>query len=209
MSRLSAKHALTPQEVEFCKYYAASGIERIDLCYQRAFLILRPGDPSHGISRCWVEPNVPMQSLTAAQRIEVLNALPEVTKMQIVGRAREKLKDPMIQRYLEELTQSPITVAEQVLLEQAQLGDEKDARGAAVKILELDQRSNRRDDIFFLAQVLDEAGFEVVVELPQEVRRDVTCPECGHTRHMAFPVEAVGKFVAPKIPMEDANGTDG
>lgn len=212
MPNLSAKYSLTPQEIEFCKFFASSGEGRLSLCYTKAFLVMRPAFPERGIARCYVEPNVPMQGLNPQERLELLCSLPEVTSRQMLQRAREKLEDPQIQRYLAELQQSPISIAETVLLEQSLFGDEKDARGAAVKILEMDQRANRRDDIFYFADVLDEAGFEVVVDFPTEVRRDVTCPECGHVRHVAFPVEGVAKFVAPEhreLPAEVEAGTDG
>ena len=199
MPKLSSRHALTAQEIEFCKAFSAGGESRLDLHYTRAFLILRPGNRDEGIERGYVEPTIPLDGLTVAQRFEALNRLPLVEVAEIKARARAKLRDPLIKKFLKELEQSPTMVAEQALFEQALLGDEKDARGASTKILELDQRANRRDDIYFLADVLDQAGFEVVVDLPTEVRKDVICPACGHAQHVVFPVEAAGKFVAPLL----------
>jgi len=192
--RLSARHALTKKEIEFCKVFKAGQGREVNAqkreAYRKAYCHRR-GDGA------WISFDFDHELLTKEKITQLMAKAESVSGQEMLARAEAILEDYSVQQYIKELSESSVSLAEGALRENVLFGDEKEARSSADKILGREEKASRIEDIAELARVFDDAGFEIVVDLPQEVRADVVCDDCGAVKHVSLPVEAVGKFVSP------------
>jgi hypothetical protein len=161
MPRISYRHALTPQEFDFCKIYVAFGESNHTEAYRRAFLTRIKGG-------AFVEPeHIGMTS-------EELNVLPPVSPKEATRRAKQLLKQDHIIQYIAEIGKPASDHARGVLSEQAMFGDAQASRKAAEEILKQEDKMGFRDAVERWAEILCEIGAEIEVPLP------TSCPNCGH-----------------------------
>lgn len=143
MSSISARHALTDQEMEFCKIYAGFGYTSHTDAYRRSFFPPRKNNDGY------------------------LQAHPDLPSPKEANRLAKLLLDkPHIQAFLEELKAPAGDRARDVLTEQAHFGSDQIARQAAVKILEDEDRLGFRDAVEQWTTLMCAIGTEVVVPLP-------------------------------------------
>ena len=158
--RISAKHALTPEEIEFCKVFIGFGSKNHTEAYRRAFLKRRP-DSTYA------------ERWEAGTDPDLILALPEVSPKDVTRRAKAVLKQDHIERYLEEILRPPGDEARSVLADQARFGSEGASRKAAEEILKQEDKLGFREAVDRWAEIMVEIGAEVEVPLPHD------CPHCG------------------------------
>lgn len=142
-NQISVRHALDPDELEFCRIYAAFGYQNHTEAYRRAFF--------------------PKIRDETGKRVEH----PEMPTAKNVNAAARRLLDTAhIQAYLEELRTSTGEIARDVLRDHAQFGDDQASARAAIKILEQEDKLGARDATLQWAELMCAIGTEVVVPLP-------------------------------------------
>lgn len=177
MSILGAKHALTSEELKFCRVYLAMGETNAAEAWRRAF------------------PNLAFPKSDDGSDAEPL-ASKEVSR-----RANQLLKADHIQRYIAELKRPTSEHARGVLADQILTGDDQQALRAAQRALDEEDKLGFRDAVDRFWEVTAEAGAEIVVPLPGEASGDVTCPDCYRRFRATLPVEVVVP-VAEMFPLE-------
>jgi len=141
---VSARHALTDQEFDFCKRYLA-GLPAAT-AYRRAFL------REDGFGK------------TFAALDSKLNGIePEIDSKEVSRRASSLLKQDYIQAYLTEITNPAGDQARAVLLEKAVFDGD---RQAAQSVVDQEDKHNLRDAYEHWGMVMCAIGTEVVVDVP-------------------------------------------
>ena len=166
--KISAKHALTPKEIEFCKVYVAFGNTNHTEAYRRAFCIAR-------LDGTFAEPPVPHMD------DEAIKGLPALTPKEISRRAGQLLKQAHIQMYVEEISRPAGDHARGVLADTARFGKAGESLRAADQILSQEDKHGFREAVERWAEILCEIGSEIEVPLPHE------CPHCGKALYASVP----------------------
>lgn len=128
-----------------------------------------------------------------------------LTAREVSKRATALLRQEHIGRYLKELRKSGSERAREVLEEQAFFGEDSDARRAAEKILENEDRMGMRRASEKWAEHMSAIGAEVVVPLPSSVTVEGNCQDCGrpyrHEKRLeaSFPVAQMFPDQAAKV----------
>lgn len=161
MSEIRAHHALTEQEAIFCKVYVAFGSKNQAEAYRRGFLV-RTRQDRKGKQR-WIYVERPDR---ASYSHDDLKDLKEINSKEVSRRAQLLLEQEHIQQGIKEIKGDAGDTARQVLEEQAKFGDGRDARAAAEKILDLEDKMGFRDASERWAEIMCAIGTEVVVPLP-------------------------------------------
>jgi hypothetical protein len=139
---VSARHALTEQEFDFCKRHLA-GLPAAT-AYRRAFFIEKGGVTYESIA-----PNGDGEN--------------EVSSKEVSRRASTLLTQDHIQAYLAEITNPAGDQARAVLLEKAVFDGD---RQAAQSVVDQEDKHNLRDAYEHWAMVMCAIGTEVVVDVP-------------------------------------------
>lgn len=184
MARFSAGHALTEQEKRFAEVLHASEGKRVWFAFQRAFCFRRPSD---GEFVC--PPVGPEDYADGAKFAALLNTLDPIPMGAMISRATELSKQEHIRVYLQELRSPPTDLARGVLLEHMLGADTKDQRAAALEVLKAEDKLNAADATQRWIDICCEAGAEVVVPLPHELRKDHVCEACGHAQLVVIPLD--------------------
>lgn len=202
MPLVSAKHALSPRELEFCKVLESTGGTNPFIAYVRAFCY-RSGDAI-------IEPKLPVDGLDPVALREALRAEAEdpIRADEVKARAAKLLQEPHIQAFMKEMRLPILDIARSRIGEQALFGDDKDGRLAAKQILDDQDALGVRDAAEYWAQILCEIGTEVDVPLPVEVKHEHTCEQCGHQQLLTIPVDATTPLVEffPSIKKRISDG---
>lgn len=168
--KISAKYALSHNEIEFCKIFVAFGLTNHTEAYRRSFLTFRADST-------YCEAPVPGLSDDELKKLESL--LPK----EINRRAKQLLKQDYIQAYLTEIARPAGEHARSVLADQARFAaNPGDARRAAEQILASEDKLGFRDAVEHWAEIMCEIGAEIEVPLPAE------CPHCGKGLYAAAPM---------------------
>lgn len=180
MARIPAKNACTPQEIAFCRIYLAFGEKNAAEAYRRAFLVQD--------SDRWYLPRADGTP----------DADKELTPRQVSKLVKTLLGQDWIQEYIKEIARPASTHARDVLAEQAMFGDPAEARRAAEKIIDQEDKLGFRDAAERWAEVMCEAGAEIVVPLPVECNNEiiVICSNCGEKE-----VRRCGKQLETSAPL--------
>ena len=144
-SKISARHALTEQELDFCKRYEAMGRKNHTEAYRRAFWPRYKDSDGR-----WVLPE--HQDLPPPKEVS--------------RRATRLLDQDYILAYLEELRQTAGDRARDVLSEQVQFEVGRPAAQAAAQILQQEDKLGFRDAVEKYAEIMSAIGAEVVVPAP-------------------------------------------
>lgn len=149
----SAKPALTPEELAFCRIYRGFGDKNYTEAYRRAFY----SDKSR-----WTDD--PDEANENPRKHPRLIPSPKLVNK----KAAELLKQEHIQAYLTELSRGTSTEhAEAVLHEQVVYGEDATARRRAAElILDREDQLGRRDASMYWAEIMCAIGAEVVVPAP-------------------------------------------
>ena len=138
--RILARHALTIEELDFCKHVAAG------LNYTEAYRRSHFKDPETGRYR---------------------KGNPDIPEPKTANReAKQLLDQEHIQAHLEELKNTAGEHARLVLEDQAKFGVDSSARSAAEKILAAEDKMGFRDAVSQWASIIAEIGADIVVPLP-------------------------------------------
>jgi hypothetical protein len=183
MPKISSKHALTRQELIFCKIYVAFGFTNHSDAYRRAFMERRADGQ-------YVAP--PRTGMTADQ----LDAIEPITTKEINRRGKHLLSQDHIKAYIEEIGKPAGDHARGVLAEQAMFGAKAEALRAADKILEQEDKLGFRDAVTRFWEISCEIGAEVEVPLPHDVTGKVTCPHCAEGHEVTLPLRVL-------VPVEE------
>lgn len=143
-TKISARHALTQKELDFCRIYAGFDFSNPSEAWRRAF---HPDLHDSETGAYHPDPSCPKPA-SVAKRVAAL------------------LDKAHIQAYLAELKGDASDRARGVLAEQAHFGEGADAQRAAMKILESEDKLKFRDAVENWAEILCAIGTEVVVPLP-------------------------------------------
>lgn len=135
MSRINPKHALTLEELQFCKVYLAFGEKNAAEAYRRAF---------HANEERDGPPPPPKECSKRAARL---------------------LAQDYITAYIEEIQKTVSDHARQALADQVMFGDDTVARRAAERIFEMEDKLGFRDAAEKWAEVMCAIGAEVVYPL--------------------------------------------
>jgi hypothetical protein len=192
MPRISSKHALTGQELMFCKIYVAFGFTNHSDAYRRAFMV------SNKSGKYVVPPRPGMTT-------DELDALEPITTKEVNRRGKHLLSQDHIAAYIEEIGKPAGDHARGVLVEQAMFGAKGDALRAADKILEQEDKLGFRDAVTRFWEISIEIGAEVEVPLPHNVSGFVTCPHCAEGHEVTLPLKARVPVAAlfPNLHKED------
>jgi len=167
---ISARHALTNDEVQFCRVHLAMGERNASEAYRRAYMVQDDGK--------WFERDArgnrkgqPRQALWVAKK------------------ASDLLKKDHIKLYMKELKTSTSDSARAALAENVRFGDPTEALRAANRILDDEDKLGFRDAVEEWAAIMAEVGAEVVLPLPGSATGEVFCPECFHQFVATLPIE--------------------
>ncbi len=163
-AKISAKHALTSKEKDFCKIYVAFGLKNGPEAYRRSYCIER----RDGI---YVAPIGDHHDLAYDE--DLLAALPGLDPKEVSKKVQGLLKQSYIQAYIEEIGRAPGDHARDVLADQARFGSPGEARRASEVILKEEDKLGFREAVDRWAEILMEIGAEIEVPLPHN------CPHCG------------------------------
>ena len=175
MPQISTKHALTRQELVFCKIYVAFGFANHSDAYRRSFMERRRDGN-------YVAP--PRRGMTPDE----LDKIDPITTKEVNRRGKYLLSQDHIKSYIQEIGKPAGDHARDVLIEQAMFGDKLDARRAAEKILEQEDKLGFRDAVSRFWEISCEIGAEIEVPLPHEVTGTVTCPHCTQGHEVTLPL---------------------
>jgi hypothetical protein len=168
---VSARHALTNDEVRFCRMFMAFGEKNMTEAYARSFLVIEGKEAYHRDER--------------GKR----TGLP-VPRKEISREGALVLRKEHIQRYIAELKSTPSEAARDTLSDHVRFGDPTDALRAANRILDDEDKLGFRDAAEKWAEIMCEVGAEVVVPLPGKVKGSVYCPHCFAQHDVELAIEA-------------------
>lgn len=164
-AKISAKHALTAKEKDFCKIYVAFGLKNGPEAYRRSYCIER----ADGTYAAPIGDYINIHSISD----DDLKALPGLDPKEISKKVQGLLKQSYIAAYIEEIGRAPGDHARDVLGDQARFGSPGEARRAAEVILKEEDKLGFREAVDRWAEILMEIGAEIEVPLPHN------CPHCG------------------------------
>jgi hypothetical protein len=177
-SVISPRHALTSQELGFCKIYAANSYKRPGDAYRQSFM-------ERNLEGEWVEP--PRPDLT---RDEILGLKP-LAANQINKKANNLLKQDKIRDYVDWLSARPGDIAQNAITEQALFGEQSVQMRAAETLLDLEDKLSKKDDFERWAEIMCQVGTEVVVDL-------------GGGKETVFPLSEFFPTYKGQLPPKDA-----
>jgi predicted Zn-ribbon and HTH transcriptional regulator len=157
---IRARHALTIDEVDFCKRFGA-GLLAAE-AYRRSFLDVR--------------------RRVTYERAHEGEADVEVPSKEVSRRASRLIKESHIKAYLVEMEENESQTARTVLFDQARFGDDPSAMRAAKEIFDREDKLGIRDAVMQFWDITRQAGAEIVVPLPTH------CNSCGAQIEVSVPV---------------------
>ena len=168
---VSAKHALTENEVDFCRRFSSFGFKNAPDAYRRSFLVFNEDEDDY--EKLWCE-----------KRFDGRPGK-HVTGKETRSRAALLLRLDYIQNYLEEIKKPAGEHARSVLADQVRFGEDSEARRAAEGILAQEEKYGINDAVIIWANLLRDIGAEVVVPVPDR------CPSCGAGIEISTSFESV------------------
>lgn len=181
--RISIRGVIEPAELRFCQVFLAFGKKDMAEAYRRAFLRKN----SRGE---WVD--VP-RDLEISQK--EINEAEVMLPHDVSKRAAALMRQAHIQDTLAELQRSPSEHARQTLVDNILFGSAKEKKDAVDQIIKDEDKLGLRDASEKWAEVMCEAGAEVVVPLGV-VQRQIICPHCGAQSEISVDL-------AVEVPLSD------
>ena len=145
--KISARHALEPEEKKFCTVYASFGEKDAAEAYRRAY-----PDEVYDFN---------------AERGRYNKDTPKLTPKEVGRRAAVLLDKDYIKDFVRELKGSPGDHAREAIQEAAVLGDDRVRLNAAEKVLNLENELGFQDDTERFWEISAAIGDEVVVPVPE------------------------------------------
>lgn len=184
-SRIAIRNVIDPDELRFCQIFLAFGEKDRTEAYRRAFR--RKNHKGE-----WID--IPRAAELTADE---LRAAPLLNANTANERSKALLKIKHIQDTLEELKGSPADHARQTLVDNILFGSSTEKKDAIKQIFADEDKLGFRDANVKWAEIMCDAGAEVVVPLGI-VQRSLVCTHCGEAStvdvDLALEVPLLGLF---------------